>query len=198
MELRKNKILNFFTISLLAGSYFNAVTALASSSETCTHQEINERNYLCEQNARHLALENNLKILTTFLHRNFDVTEEPTFREEDLIKTTDVENYSSNTIKSAISKPLNFDVWPRPKTLNRHFEKAIASLDLKGKEDLKYCVSIENATLLPENSKVSAHQLNAAISFSENQLPNSPHSKPTVVRENSVNDCRQLFTLLLG
>lgn len=198
MELRKNKILNFLTISLLAGYYFNAVTAFASSSEACTHQEINESNYLCEQNARHLALENNMKILTTFLHRSFDVAEEPTFREVDLIKTTYIKNYSSNTLKSAISKPLDFDVWPRPKTLNRYFEKAIASLDLKGKEDLKYCVSIKNATLLPENSKVSAHQLNAAITFSENQLPNSPHSNPTVVREHSVNDCRQLFTLILG
>ena len=73
MELRKNKILNFLTISLLAGYYFNAVNAFASSSEACTHQELNERNYLCEQNARHLALENNLKILTTLSHRNIEV-----------------------------------------------------------------------------------------------------------------------------
>lgn len=198
MELRKNKILNFLTISLLAGYSFNAVTALASSSEACRHHEINESNYLCEQNARHLALENNLKILTTFLHRNFDVTEEATFREEDLINTIDIKNYSSNALKSEISKPLDFNLWPRPKTLNRYFETAIASLDLKGKEDLKYCVSIKNATLLPESSKVSADHLNAALSFSENQLPNSPHSNPTMVREHSVNDCKQLFTLILG
>ena len=199
MVLRKNKkISNFLTISLLAGYCFTAVTAFASSSATCTHQDINKKNNLCEQNERHLVLEDNLKILTTLPHRNIEVIEEPTSGEEVLIETTHIKNYSSDVLKSTISKPLDFDVWPRPKILNRYFEDAIASLDLNGKEDLKYCMSIKDAPLLPDSSKVSAHQVIAAISFSEKKFPKSPHSKPTVAREHSINDCQQLFALILG
>ena len=59
MKLRRNKILNFFTISLLAGYCLNADIAFASNSDACPHLDINESTNICEQNARHLALENN-------------------------------------------------------------------------------------------------------------------------------------------
>ena len=96
-----------------------------------------------------------------------------------------------------VSTLLDFDVWPRPKILNRYFENAIASLDLNGKEDLKYCMSIKNAPLLPDSSKVSAHQVIAAISFSKINFGHST-LKVKHARKHSINDCQQLFALILG
>ena len=110
MKLRRNKILNFFTISLLAGYCLNADIAFASNSDACPHLDINESTNICEQNARHLALENNLKILITFRQRNIEIKEEPILIEEELIKTTDKTDYSPNVIKTEVSTPLDFDV----------------------------------------------------------------------------------------
>lgn len=198
MKLQKNKMLKLLTVVLVAGYSFNAVNVFASNGTVCPHQDINESTNLCEQNARHLVLENNLKILTTLRHQNLEIIKEPNLKEEGLIKNTDKTDYSPNTFKVELSKPLDFNVWPRPKILNRYFEKAIASLDLKGKEDLKSCMSLKSASLLPDGSIISAHQLNAAISFSENKLLETQYSKSKFAREHSVKTCRQLFTLILG
>ncbi len=198
MELQRSKLLKLLTVGLFAGYSIIAVTAFASENSVCQHQDINQSTNFCEQNARHSVLENNLKILTTFRQRNLEIIEEPTLREEDLIKTTDKTDYNPNTLKAEISKTLDFDVWPRPKILNRYFENAIASLDLKGKEDLKSCMSLESAALLPDDSIISANQLNAAISFSENKLLETEYSKSKLAQEHSLKTCKQLFTLILG
>ena len=122
--------------------------------------------------ARHLALENNL----SFVDKKFfkDEVEEPS----DLIMehfnsvrmNEDIQTTSKETTLDATLKP-NLQNWPRPKVVNRNFEFAVNSLDVRGKKDLISCAIMQTSESLDTEIGWETHQIDAVISFSNQKLP---------------------------
>ena len=61
--------------------------------------------------------------------------------------------------------------WPRPKALNRSFELAVNSLDIKGKKDLISCAIMQTSEDVVNELGWETHQIDAVISFSNQKLP---------------------------
>ena len=179
--------------------FLNFGAAFASNGIRCLNEDLDITNNLCEQNARHLALENNL----SFVDKIFleDEVEKP----GDLIMehfitvrmNEDIQTTSKEIALDATLKP-NLQNWPRPKVVNRNFEFAVNSLDVRGKKDLISCAMMQTSESLDTEIGWETHQIDAVISFSNQKLPEFNFSAHRLASKHTSQGCQNLLSLVLG
>ncbi len=92
----------------------------------------------------------------------------------------------------------NLNNWPRPKALNRSFELAVNSLDIKGKKDLISCAIMQTSEGLVNELGWETHQIDAVISFSNQKLPEFNFSTLRLASKHTLQGCQNLLSLVLG
>ena len=149
MKISTIKNVHILLWGLALTLFLNFGVAFASNGNRCLNEDLDITNNLCEQNARHLALENNLSFVDNIFLK--DELEKPS----DLIienfipvrMNKDIQTTSKETTLDATLKP-NLQNWPRPKVVNRNFEFAVNSLDVRGKKDLISCAIMQTSESL--------------------------------------------------
>ena len=199
MKISTIKNVHLLLASIALTLFFNFGAVFASNGNRCINEDVDLTNNLCEQNSRHLALENNLSFVDKIFLKN--EVEEPTdlimeqlipVRMSEEIETT----YKETTLDSKF-KP-NLQNWPRPKVLNRNFEFAVNSLDIKGKKDLISCAIMQTSEGLDNEIGWETHQIDAVISFSNQKLPEFNFSTHRLASEHTAQGCQNLLSLVLG
>ena len=199
MKISTIKNVHLLLASIALTLFFNFGAVFASNGNRCLNEDVDLTNNLCEQNSRHLALENNLSFVDKIFLKN--EVEEPTdlimeqlipVRMSEEIETT----YKETTLDSKF-KP-NLQNWPRPKVLNRNFEFAVNSLDIKGKKDLISCAIMQTSKGLDNEIGWETHQIDAVISFSNQKLPEFNFSTHRLASEHTAQGCQNLLSLVLG
>lgn len=193
----KNVHILFWSLALTLFLNFGAV--FASNGNLCLNEDLDITNNLCEQNARHLALENNLSFVDKIFLK--DELEKPS----DLIMehfipvrmNEDIQTTSKETTLDATLKP-NLQNWPRPKVVNRNFEFAVNSLDVRGKKDLISCAIMQTSESLDTEIGWETHQIDAVISFSNQKLPEFNFSAHRLASKHTSQGCQNLLSLVLG
>ena len=186
-------------VSIALALVFNFGSVFASNGDNCLKESLDITNNLCEQNARHLALEDNLSFVDNIfvkgeVEKQSDLIMEPFIpvRMSEEIETTSKEITLDTKLES------NLHDWPRPKALNRNFEFAVNSLDLKGKKDLISCAIIQTSEGLDNEIGWETHQIDAVISFSNQKLPEFNFSTHRLASEHTSQGCQNLLSLVLG
>ena len=193
----KNVHILFWGLALTL--FLNFGAAFASNGNRCLNEDLDITNNLCEQNARHLALENNLSFVDKIFLK--DEVEEPS----DLIMehfipvrmNEDIQTTSKEIALDATLKP-NLQNWPRPKVVNRNFEFAVNSLDVRGKKDLISCAIMQTSESLDTEIGWETHQIDAVISFSNQKLPEFNFSAHRMASKHTSQGCQNLLSLVLG
>jgi hypothetical protein len=188
-------LLSGFTLTL----FLTYGAVFASNGNRCLNEDLDITNNLCEQNARHLALENNLSFVDKIFLK--DEVEEPS----DLIMehfipvrmNEDIQTTSKETTLDATLKP-NLQNWPRPKVVNRNFEFAVNPLDVRGKKDLISCAIMQTSESLDTEIGWETHQIDAVISFSNQKLPEFNFSAHRLASKHTLQGCQNLLNLVLG
>jgi hypothetical protein len=179
--------------------FLNFGAVFASNGNRCLNEDIDNTNNLCEQNARHLALENNLSFVDKiFLKDELEKPSNPII--EHFIPDRmgeEIEITSKETILDTKMEP-NLNNWPRPKALNRSFEFAVNSLDMKGKKDLISCAIMQTSESLVNEIGWETHQIDAVISFSNQKLPEFNFSTHRLASKHTLQGCQNLLNLVLG
>tara|TARA_B100001079_G_C16082652_1_gene370526 strand:- start:12 stop:617 length:606 start_codon:yes stop_codon:yes gene_type:complete len=199
MKMSAIKSVQITIISLALAIFTSISLVFASNDSDCLNQNLDLTNNLCEQNARHLALENNLSFvdkiyLTDEVEEPSDLIMEqfiPVRMSED-IQTTSKETIFDTTLKT------NSQTWPRPKVLNRNFEFAVNSLDIMGKKDLISCAIMQASESLDNELGWETHQIDAVISFSNQKLPEFNFSAHRLASKHTSQGCQNLLSLVLG
>jgi hypothetical protein len=199
MKISTIKNVHLLLASIALTLFFNFGAVFASNGNRCINEDVDLTNNLCEQNSRHLALENNLSFVDKIFLKN--EVEEPT----DLIieqlvpvrMSEEIETTYKETILDSKFKP-NLQNWPRPKVLNRNFEFAVNSLDIKGKKDLISCAIMQTSEGLVNEIGLETHQIDAVISFSNQKLPEFNFANHRVAPEHTSQGCQNLLSLVLG
>ena len=199
MEISTKKNVHFLLLSFALTLFLNFGAAFASNGIRCLNEDLDITNNLCEQNARHLALENNLSFVDKiFLKDEVDAPSDlimeyfiPVRMNED-IETTSKETTLDATLKN------NLQSWPRPKVVNRNFEFAINSLDVRGKKDLISCAMMQTSESLDTEIGWETHQIDAVISFSNQKLPEFNFSAHRLASKHTSQGCQNLLSLVLG
>jgi len=199
MKMSAIKSVQITIISLALAIFTSISLVFASNDSDCLNQNLDLTNNLCEQNARHLALENNLSFvdkiyLTDEVEEPRDLIMEqfiPVRMSED-IQTTSKETIFDTTLKT------NSQTWPRPKVLNRNFEFAVNSLDIMGKKDLISCAIMQASESLDNELGWETHQIDAVISFSNQKLPEFNFSAHRLASKHTSQGCQNLLSLVLG
>ena len=199
MKMSAIKSVQITIISLALAIFTSISLVFASNDSDCRNQNLDLTNNLCEQNARHLALENNLSFvdkiyLTDEVEEPSDLIMEqfiPVRMSED-IQTTSKETIFDTTLKT------NSQTWPRPKVLNRNFEFAVNSLDIMGKKDLISCAIMQASESLDNELGWETHQIDAVISFSNQKLPEFNFSAHRLASKHTSQGCQNLLSLVLG
>tara|TARA_B100000674_G_C37721760_1_gene860129 strand:- start:144 stop:749 length:606 start_codon:yes stop_codon:yes gene_type:complete len=186
-------------VSIALALVFNFGSVFASNGDNCLKESLDITNNLCEQNARHLALEDNLSFVDNIfvkgeVEKQSDLIMEPFIpvRMSEEIETTSKEITLDTKLES------NLHDWPRPKALNRNFEFAVNSLDLKGKKDLISCAIMQTSEGLDNEIGWETHQIDAVISFSNQKLPEFNFSTHRLASEHTSQGCQNLLSLVLG
>ena len=193
----KNVHILFWSLALTL--FLNFGAAFASNGNRCLNEDLDITNNLCEQNARHLALENNLSFVDNIFLK--DELEKPS----DLIiehfipvrMNKDIQTTSKETTLDATLKP-KLQNWPRPKVVNRNFEFAVNSLDVRGKKDLISCAIMQTSESLDTEIGWETHQIDAVISFSNQKLPEFNFSAHRLASKHTTQGCQNLLSLVLG
>ena len=199
MEISTIKNVHILLLGLALILFLNFGAVFASNGNRCLNEDIDNTNNLCEQNARHLALENNLSFVDKIFLK--DEVEEPS----DLIMehfipvrmNEDIQTTSKETTLDATLKP-NLQNWPRPKVVNRNFEFAVNSLDVRGKKDLISCAIMQTSESLDTEIGWETHQIDAVISFSNQKLPEFNFSAHRLASKHTSQGCQNLLSLVLG
>jgi len=199
MKMSAIKSVQITIISLALAIFTSISLVFASNDSDCLNQNLDLTNNLCEQNARQLALENNLSFvdkiyLTDEVEEPSDLIMEqfiPVRMSED-IQTTSKETIFDTTLKT------NSQTWPRPKVLNRNFEFAVNSLDIMGKKDLISCAIMQASESLDNELGWETHQIDAVISFSNQKLPEFNFSAHRLASKHTSQGCQNLLSLVLG
>ena len=199
MKISTIKNVYILLLGLALTLFLNLGAAFASNGNRCLNEDLDITNNLCEQNARHLALENNLSFVDKIFLK--DEVEEPS----DLIMehfipvrmNQDVQTASKETTLDATLKP-NLQNWPRPKVVNRNFEFAVNSLDVRGKKDLISCAIMQTSESLDTEIGWETHQIDAVISFSNQKLPEFNFSAHRLASKHTSQGCQNLLSLVLG
>ena len=199
MKISTIKNVHILLLGLALTLFLNFGAAFASNGNRCLNEDLDITNNLCEQNARHLALENNLSFVDKIFLK--DEVEEPS----DLIMehfisvrmNEDIQSTSKETTLDATLKP-NLQNWPRPKVVNRNFEFAVNSLDVRGKKDLISCAIMQTSESLDTEIGWETHQIDAVISFSNQKLPEFNFSAHRLASKHTSQGCQNLLSLVLG
>ena len=193
----KNVHILFWGLALTL--FLNFGAAFASNGNRCLNEDLDITNNLCEQNARHLVLENNLSFVDKIFLK--DEVEEPSdLIVEHLIPVRmneDIQTTSKEITLDATLKP-NPQNWPRPKVVNRNFEFAVNSLDVRGKKDLISCAIMQTSESLDTEIGWETHQIDAVISFSNQKLPEFNFSAHRLASKHTSQGCQNLLSLVLG
>ena len=193
----KNVHILFWGLALTL--FLNFGAAFASNGNRCLNEDLDITNNLCEQNARHLALENNLSFVDKIFLK--DEVEEPSdLLMEHLIPVRmneDIQTIPEETTLDATLKP-NLQNWPRPKVVNRNFEFAVNSLDVRGTKDLISCAIMQTSESLGTEIGWETHQIDAVISFSNQKLPEFNFSAHRLASKHTSQGCQNLLSLVLG
>ena len=193
----KNVHILFWSLALTL--FLNFGAAFASNGNRCLNEDLDITNNLCEQNARHLALENNLSFVDKIFFK--DEVEAPSdLMVEQFIPVRmneDIQTTSKETTLDATLKP-NLQNWPRPKVVNRNFEVAVNSLDVRGKKDLISCAIMQTSESLDTEIGWETHQIDAVISFSNQKLPEFNFSAHRLASKHTSQGCQNLLSLVLG
>ena len=199
MKISTIKNVHILLWGLALTLFLNFGAAFASNGNRCLNEGLDITNNLCEQNARHLALENNLSFVDKIFLK--DELEKPS----DLIMehfipvrmNEDIQTTSKETTLDATLKP-NLQNWPRPKVVNRNFEFAVNSLDVRGKKDLISCAIMQTSKSLDTEIGWETHQIDAVISFSNQKLPEFNFSAHRLASKHTSQGCKNLLSLVLG
>ena len=199
MKISTIKNVYILLLGLALTLFLNFGAAFASNGNPCLNEDVDITNNLCEQNARHLALENNLSFVDKIFLK--DEVDEPS----DLIiekfipvrMNEDIQSTSKETSLDATLKP-NLQNWPRPKVVNRNFEFAVNSLDVRGKKDLISCAIMQTSESLDTEIGWETHQIDAVISFSNQKLPEFNFSAHRLASKHTTQGCQNLLSLVLG
>ena len=199
MKISTIKTVHILLLGLALTLFLNFGAAFASNGNRCLNEDLDITNNLCEQNARHLALENNLSFVDKIFLK--DELEKPS----DLIienfipvrMNKDIQTTSKETTLDATLKP-NLQNWPRPKVVNRNFEFAVNSLDVRGKKDLISCAMMQTSESLDTEIGWETHQIDAVISFSNQKLPEFNFSAHRLASKHTSQGCQNLLSLVLG
>ena len=199
MKISTIKNVYILLLGLALTLFLNFGAAFASNGNPCLNEDVDITNNLCEQNARHLALENNLSFVDKIFLK--DEVDEPS----DLIienfipvrMNKDIQTTSKETTLDATLKP-NLQNWPRPKVVNRNFEFAVNSLDVRGKKDLISCAIMQTSESLDTEIGWETHQIDAVISFSNQKLPEFNFSAHRLASKHTTQGCQNLLSLVLG
>ena len=199
MKISTIKNVHILLLGLALTLFLNFSASFASNGNLCLNTDLDITNNLCEQNARHLVLENNLSFVDKIFLK--DEVEEPS----DLIMehfipvrmNEDIQTTSKETTLDATLKP-NLQNWPRPKVVNRNFEFAVNSLDVRGKKDLISCAMMQTSESLDTEIGWETHQIDAVISFSNQKLPEFNFSAHRLASKHTSQGCQNLLSLVLG
>jgi hypothetical protein len=199
MKISTIKNVHILLWGLALTLFLNFGVAFASNGNRCLNEDLDITNNLCEQNSRHLALENNLSFVDKIFLK--DELEKPS----DLIiehfipvrMNKDIQTTSKETTLDATLKP-NLQNWPRPKVVNRNFEFAVNSLDVRGKKDLISCAIMQTSESLDTEIGWETHQIDAVISFSNQKLPEFNFSAHRLASKHTSQGCQNLLSLVLG
>ena len=199
MKISTIKNVHILLWGLALTLFLNFGAAFASNGIRCLNEDLDITNNLCEQTARHLALENNLSFVDKIFLK--DEVEEPSdLIMEHLIPVRmneDIQITSKETTLDATLKP-NLQNWPRPKVVNRNFEVAVNSLDVRGKKDLISCAIMQTSESLDTEIGWETHQIDAVISFSNQKLPEFNFSAHRLASKHTSQGCQNLLSLVLG
>ena len=199
MKISTIKNVHILLLGLALTLFLNFGAAFASNGNRCLNEDLDITNNLCEQTARHLALENNLSFVDKIFLK--DEVEEPSdLIMEHLIPVRmneDIQITSKETTLDATLKP-NLQNWPRPKVVNRNFEVAVNSLDVRGKKDLISCAIMQTSESLDTEIGWETHQIDAVISFSNQKLPEFNFSAHRLASKHTSQGCQNLLSLVLG
>ena len=199
MKISTIKNVHILLWGLALTLFLNFGAAFASNGIRCLNEDLDITNNLCEQTARHLALENNLSFVDKIFLK--DEVEEPSdLIMEHLIPVRmneDIQKTSKEIALDATLKP-NLQNWPRPKVVNRNFEFAVNSLDVRGKKDLISCAIMQTSESLDTEIGWETHQIDAVISFSNQKLPEFNFSAHRLASKHTSQGCQNLLSLVLG
>ena len=185
----------YLTLTLFA----SISVVFASNESNCLNRNLDLTNNLCEQNARHIMLQNN----SSLLDKMFEKVENETIKTpimEQLIVTEVKEEVKLRSIEDSVVPQLvpNFESWPRPKVLSRNFEFAVNSLDTNGKKDLLSCAIMQAREASVAEMKWNTHQIDAVIQFSNRKLSGVNLSTQKLPAKHTPQECENLFSLVLG
>jgi hypothetical protein len=199
MKISTIKKAHILLVSITLILFLNIGAVFASNGNHCFNEGVDITNNLCEQNARHLALENNLSFVgKIFFNDEKRKASNLTIEQAMPVRTIgEPENKSRETTLETKFKT-NLYNWPRPKALNRNFEFAVNSLDIKGTKDLISCAIMETSGRLLNEMGWNPHEIDAVINFSNQKLPEFNLSTHRLASKNSSQRCQNLLSLVLG
>ncbi len=199
MKISTIKNVHILLLGLALTLFLNFSASFASNGNPCLNTDLDITNNLCEQNARHLVLENNLSFVDKIFFKD-EVVEPSDLIMEHFISVhmnEDIQSTSNETTLDATLKP-NLQNWPRPKVVNRNFEFAVNSLDVRGKKDLISCAIMQTSESLDTEIGWETHQIDAVISFSNQKLPEFNFSAHRLASKHTSQGCQNLLSLVLG
>ena len=199
MKISSIRNVHILSVSIALTIFLNFSAVFASNANYCLKEDLDTTNNLCEQSARHLALENNLSFVDKIFLKD-EVDEPRDLIMEHLIPVRmneDIQITSKETTLDATLKP-NLQNWPRPKVVNRNFEVAVNSLDVRGKKDLISCAIMQTSESLDTEIGWETHQIDAVISFSNQKLPEFNFSAHRLASKHTSQGCQNLLSLVLG
>ena len=199
MKMSAIKSVQITIISLALALFTSISVVFASNDSNCLNQNLDLTNNLCEQNARHIMLENNSSLLDKMFEKaetknlNTPIMKHLTLTEvKEEIELTFVEE----TIAPQLTP--DFGSWPRPKVLSRNFEFAVNSLDTNGKKDLLSCAIMQTRGASVREMKWNTHEIDAVIQFSNQKLSGVNLSTQKLSVKHTPQKCEDLFSLVLG
>ena len=199
MKISTIKNVHILVLIIALSLFLNFSAVFASNGNPCLNTDLDITNNLCEQNARHLVLENNLSFVDKIFFKD-EVVEPSDLIMEHFISVhmnEDIQSTSKETTLDTTLKP-NLQNWPRPKVVNRNFEFAVNSLDVRGKKDLISCAIMQTSESLDTEIGWETHQIDAVISFSNQKLPEFNFSAHRLASKHTSQGCQNLLSLVLG
>jgi len=178
---------------------FASISVVFATNDRCLNRNLDLTNNLCEQNARHIMLENN----SSFVDKMFEKAETKTLNTP-IMKQPSVTEFKEKIELTSIEESIvpqivpNFESWPRPKVLSRNFEFAVNSLDTNGKKDLLSCAIMQTRGASIKKMKWNTYQIDAVIQFSNRKLSGVNLSTQKLSVKHTPQKCENLFSLVLG
>ena len=188
------------SVMYLTLTLFASITVVFASNESnCLNRNLDLTNNLCEQNARHIVLQNNSSLLDKMFEKVERQTRNIPIMKPQIVTEVKEEIELTSIKDSAVPQLMpNFEGWPRPKVLSRNFEFAVNSLDTKGKKDLLYCAIMQTRGASVREMKWNTHQIDAVIQFSNQKLSGVNLSTQQLPAKHTPQECENLFSLVLG